>query len=578
MATPELCPGDLVHHQYLIQKKLGEGGFGRTYLATNQHAYQESCVLKELVFNDSNPQTLRKAQELFHRECELLYQLNHEQIPKFRASFVDQGRSFLVQEYIEGKTYTQLLEERRQKGRSFSEAEVTQFLQNLLPVLSYIHSKKIIHRDIAPDNIIYPERSKPKLIDFGVARQVVTQLRVNSFTSSVRAATVVSKEGYSPEELRKGQAFPCSDLYALGVTSIVLLTGKYPIELFDGYRLQWKWRPDATVSDRLAQVLDRMLDAQPQNRYQTAQEALDALTPKPTPPVRAQSAVSPSPPSSTKLQPRFSKKWTLVLVSSILIWVLQSLGSRLVVNQASRVPILCSWIETCVSDKQYQAIYDRAKGQIREVQSQGNEAKTVVGLEATIDGLTQPITELRKIPQDAPVYPDAQTELQSAEKLQQEFQSRVPQEKTAAKFLEQAKLDAKQAAEIQKEQTIDSYKSAKLKWEAAISNLNQVVPGSFVYAESQELKKDYQAQQEEAEGKIVELKTPPKVYNPPPVESPTYGLPDDPQSQDYNPPTDPQPQGYDPPPPPERSPEVNKNRPSVPALPSCDTALYGACQ
>lgn len=98
----------------------------------------------------------------------MLHKLQHPQIPRFWEFFGDDKRLFLVQDYIEGKTYQSLLEERIAAGQTFSEGEIIELLRQLLPVLSYLHSLGIIHRDISPDNLICRASDKlPVLIDLG---------------------------------------------------------------------------------------------------------------------------------------------------------------------------------------------------------------------------------------------------------------------------------------------------------------------------------------------------------------------------------------------------------------------------
>lgn len=294
----EIPAGTLVDHRYVIQKVLGKGGFGRTYLASDTRRFDDLCVLKEFVPLAGDPFIQRKSQELFRREAETLYGLDHSQIPRFHACFEEDGRLFIVQDYVEGDNYWKLLQVRRRSGTPFTEAEVLQWLQDLLPVLSYIHGRKIIHRDISPDNILLSRSiNQPVLIDFGVVRQVVSEIGVNQ-----NPASIVGKYGYAPmEQIRMGVCSPSSDLYALAVTAIVLLTGKDPATLMDS-NLEWQWHSFVTVSDRFAAVLNKMLAEKPQHRYQAAQTVLndlfatpDAAPPISPPPTAAASLVSPPP-------------------------------------------------------------------------------------------------------------------------------------------------------------------------------------------------------------------------------------------------------------------------------------------
>lgn len=273
---PPIPTGTILQNRYRLVSILGQGGFGRTYLAEDQGRFNERCALKELIPAQDSAYVLEKSRELFQREAATLYQIQHPQIPQFWATFEQEGRLFLVQEYVEGKTYATLLNERQAMGTTFLEAEVGQMLQQLLPVLAYIHSKGIIHRDISPDNIILRQRDLlPVLIDFGVVKELATRFQSPDMTMQ---ATTVGKLGYAPsEQIQTGRAYPSSDLYALAVTAVVLLTGMDPTELFDDIQMNWEWRRWATVSNGFAQVLNRMLSYRPSDRYPSAGEVLQAL-------------------------------------------------------------------------------------------------------------------------------------------------------------------------------------------------------------------------------------------------------------------------------------------------------------
>lgn len=287
IGKPEIPAGMLIDNRYLIQRLLGQGGLGRTYLAFDTRRFNESCVLKEFAPRGSGAYSFQKSRDLFKREAEILYQIHHPQIPNFLACFEGDGRLFLVQEYVNGKTYSRILKEYRDQGKAFSEPEVISWLNNMLPVLEYIHNYDIIHRDISPDNIMLPNGGTlPVLIDFGVGKQVVNptydsadgSAAENEEVSYVGKMSLVGKIGYAPhEQIRLGICSPSSDLYALGVTAIVLLTCKDPYVLMNQSLLKWAWRSHATVSEPFGQILDKMLADVPIDRYQTTIEVLKDL-------------------------------------------------------------------------------------------------------------------------------------------------------------------------------------------------------------------------------------------------------------------------------------------------------------
>ncbi|MEO1389501.1 MAG: serine/threonine-protein kinase [Cyanobacteria bacterium J06634_6] len=268
--------GTLLQNHYRIVQLLGQGGFGRTYLAEDQGRFNERCAIKEFVPMKGEDKFSDKATQLFQREASVLYQIDHPQIPKFRATFEEEERLFLVQDYVEGPTFHEVLNQRRAQGRNFSEGEVRQFLKQLLPVLAHIHAKGIIHRDISPDNIILRKDDQlPVLIDFGVVKEVVTRMQMDP---SVAQATTVGKAGYAPsEQLQTGRAYPSSDLYALAVTAIVLLTGREPQSLFDDINFAWQWQEFVQVTPEFAAVLNKALSYRPGDRYQSVSEMARAL-------------------------------------------------------------------------------------------------------------------------------------------------------------------------------------------------------------------------------------------------------------------------------------------------------------
>lgn len=273
----------VLRQRYLIQKVLGQGGFGRTYLALDQERFNEPCVLKEFLVPYQQKEQIEKSKTLFHREASILYQIQHPQIPRFWAAFEEDNRLFLVQDWIQGQTYRQILSDRKQQGCFFSESEVLHFLQYLLPVLIYIHDRDVIHRDITPENVILrslpanaigaasstSSSALPVLIDFGAVKAATSYLPLTS------TMTRVGKAGYAPpEQLQTGRVYPNSDLYSLAASTLVLLTGQEPQKLLDSRTLTWEWQSHASTSEELTGILQKMLAIYPRDRYQSAREVL----------------------------------------------------------------------------------------------------------------------------------------------------------------------------------------------------------------------------------------------------------------------------------------------------------------
>jgi serine/threonine protein kinase len=286
----------LLRQRYLIQHLLGQGGFGRTYLALDRERFDEPCVLKEFTVSYQDESLVAKAKSLFAREASILHQVQHPQIPRFWAAFEWEDRLFLVQDYIQGENYRTLLQARRDRDATLSEVEVLHLLNHLLPVLSYLHDRQIVHRDISPENLVLsPSKGAtehrqtpddytaglPVLLDFGSVKAATSGLAL------VSSMTRVGKVGYAPpEQLQTGNVQPHSDLYALAATCIVLLTGREPHQLLDSLTLDWHWQSYTSVSRELANILNRMLALHPTDRYATAtavhtdlQRLLGVLTP-----------------------------------------------------------------------------------------------------------------------------------------------------------------------------------------------------------------------------------------------------------------------------------------------------------
>ncbi|MBD2197298.1 MULTISPECIES: serine/threonine-protein kinase [Calothrix] len=267
----------LLNNRYQVIDTLGGGGFGETFLAEDtQMPSRRRCVIKQLKPIQNNPQVYQLVQERFQREAAILEDLGGatDQIPALYAYFQSEGQFYVVQELIQGQTLTAKMQ---QQGR-FSESAVKEILVNLLPVLEYIHSKRIIHRDIKPDNIILRDRDrKPVLIDFGAVRE--TMGTVFNSQGNPTSSIVIGTPGYMPSEQAMGRPVFSSDLYSLGMTAIYLLTGKQPQELETDPRTgEIIWSHYAlNVSPTLAGVIDKAIAYHPRDRFATAREMLQAL-------------------------------------------------------------------------------------------------------------------------------------------------------------------------------------------------------------------------------------------------------------------------------------------------------------
>jgi serine/threonine protein kinase len=273
----------LLADRYLPSKLLGEGGFGAAFLACDRYKPKfPLCVVKQFKpSNDLDAQERAIAQELFEREAVVLEELGqkHPQIPNLYAFFTPivknaQGTGeeqyfYLAQEFIDGQDLEQELAE---KGK-FTEEAVTEILTEILKILEFVHGNNTIHRDIKPSNIMRNQQGVLYLLDFGAVKQIAAG------GSNAKKSTGIYSMGFAPpEQISGAEVYPSTDIYALAVTCINLLTGKPAAELYDSFNNAWQWHSFAPhISDRLKQILDRMLLSVPAQRFQSAREALDAL-------------------------------------------------------------------------------------------------------------------------------------------------------------------------------------------------------------------------------------------------------------------------------------------------------------
>ncbi|HLP88826.1 MAG TPA: serine/threonine-protein kinase [Nostocaceae cyanobacterium] len=272
------CGSSLIlRDRYRVIKPLGQGGFGATFLAQDEVLPgQPSCVIKQLRPSGTSPHLMQMARELFEREAKTLGKIgNHPQIPRLLDYFEDQEHFYLIQEYISGFT----LQQEVKNNGVYSEAGTKQFLSEILPLLQYIHELKVIHRDIKPANLIRrAQDSRLVLIDFGAVKNQVSQVGVNPSEQTALTAYAIGTPGFAPPEQMAMRPVYASDIYAVGVTCIYLLTGKTPKDLeYNPTTGEMIWENLLYVSDHFASVLRKMLEVSVRNRYQSASETLRAL-------------------------------------------------------------------------------------------------------------------------------------------------------------------------------------------------------------------------------------------------------------------------------------------------------------
>ncbi|MDJ0773631.1 MAG: protein kinase [Mastigocoleus sp. MO_167.B18] len=267
--------GQTLDGRYKIIRKIGEGGFGITFLAEDiKRPGNPKCVVKQFQPMRTDPLTLQVGKILFDREAKNLEELgNHDQIPRLLAHFEENQQFYLVQEFIEGHDLTKEV----YPGKKLSEAEIIQLLTDILEVVAFIHKQDRIHRDLKPSNIMRRKSDgKIVLIDFGAVKQVAgVEGNQHGYTAVTRH---IGTPGYMPSEQTQGNPRFCSDIYAVGMIAIQGLTGLRRHHITsDAKTEEINWQGHVKVNSKLANVINKMVRYDFRQRYQSGEEALQAV-------------------------------------------------------------------------------------------------------------------------------------------------------------------------------------------------------------------------------------------------------------------------------------------------------------
>jgi serine/threonine protein kinase, bacterial len=294
----------LVRNRYRVTKSLGQGGFGATFVAIDVSLPGEPiCVIKQLRPSNNHEKFLRMARELFEREARTLGKIgNHPQIPRLLDFFEERRNFYLVQEYVSGHTIHQ---EVKQSGL-FKEEKIRDFLIEILPVITYIHSQQVIHRDIKPANILRRDQDgKLVLIDFGAVKNYVAQIETpEGVDQGSNTQFAVGTSGYAPPEQLAMRPIFSSDIYALGVTCVYLMTGKSPKDIeYNPSTGEMMWQKHVQLGKHMTQVLGKMLEVSVRYRYQSVEEVQQALASTAVPADTRANAVPARPPVGSPSNP-----------------------------------------------------------------------------------------------------------------------------------------------------------------------------------------------------------------------------------------------------------------------------------
>ncbi len=261
---------------FQIISALSRGGFGQTFLAEDtRFANRPKCVVKQLKPQSNDLKVIELAGRLFEQEVVTLYQLGkHPQIPTLITHFEENGEFYFVQEYIEGNTF----EKELQLGKVYNQSKVIEIVSQLLDVLSFVHQQNVIHRDIKPANLINRiSDGKIVLIDFGAVKQVSNQTAI--YPHQMPQNTIaIGSDGFMPPEQLAGQPKFASDVYAVGMFAVQLLTQTHPTQLRQNQRTgEWVWQDKTNVNPRFAEVVNQMIRFDFRQRFERAGEVNNAL-------------------------------------------------------------------------------------------------------------------------------------------------------------------------------------------------------------------------------------------------------------------------------------------------------------
>lgn len=266
--------------QYDIVSPLGEGGMGMVYKGWDK-VLKRPVAVKKL---RNELQTNQRERDRFLREAELVASLHHPHIVDIYTIIKDSSDTYLVFEYVSGMTLHDLLNE--SPGRRLPPAKALEILRQICEAVDHAHARHVIHRDMKPSNVMLADGGWVKVMDFGIARQVMDSLLTTT-------NTIVGTPVYMAPEQAMGAVVKESDVFALGVTLYELLTGALPFkgpgEMSD--KMEGRFvAPSVLVPDlgtAIDAVVRKALSARPEDRYRHAgelyQAAISALNGQVTP-------------------------------------------------------------------------------------------------------------------------------------------------------------------------------------------------------------------------------------------------------------------------------------------------------
>ena len=273
--------GGILRDRYEIIDLVGQGGMGAVYKADDLRLRGRICAVKEILPElISAPGMEDQAHDQFYREASILARLDHPNLPKVSDFFNQDGREYLVMDFVPGQDLRQLVEEARRRDTFLPEENVLAWAGQLCDALTYLHTQDppVLHRDIKPSNIKLTPRGVVKLVDFGLVKLLKPD--------ESRTVTVVQGRGtvaYTPLEQYGGDTGHTdvrSDIYSLGATIYHLLTGQPPADAKQRFLKPGSLIPPRDINPRISLRTERVILAaiahHPDDRPPTA-DALRAL-------------------------------------------------------------------------------------------------------------------------------------------------------------------------------------------------------------------------------------------------------------------------------------------------------------
>ena len=286
-----LRAGSILNGRYIVGRVLGQGGFGITYLAQDYQTKGLVAIKEYLptefagrttgtyavqVYSGDRRENFEYGKEQFLAEAKTLAEfIGNDHIVRIYSYFEEYGTAYLAMEYIDGESLDKYV---RRFGGRLTVEQANELLIPVMEALDWVHSKGIVHRDIAPDNIIVTKDGRAKLIDFGAARY--------STGEKSKSLDVILKHGFAPKEqyIRRGRQGPFTDVYAMAATYYYAVTGKIPpdsIERMDEDELIPPTTLGVKMSEKAEDALLKGLEVSASERYQSTGELAEGLGAKP---------------------------------------------------------------------------------------------------------------------------------------------------------------------------------------------------------------------------------------------------------------------------------------------------------